>query len=258
VGTFDAGNPNINYSVDRFSEDGGKYIKEEGSERAGQQERAGKAEMYRKGMRREEAQKILLERIGKDRNTVLKNDSSGEEARLSIRSIHKMTSGAAVKKTVENGFTEELHHAVASDIEHLYKNALKVLEHSDRGNDTNIKAMHRFAAPLNIENAVAYITVKESTEHGRALYSVESIEIEKLAGMLKELYDASHLGSFPLARASLYKDNINKLRAAVNSQAKENKKSSGAATDDNFVDLGDAPEPAETDATGAPRPLSQP
>jgi len=198
---------------------GKDYIKggddSRGAEQLGE---ADKAEMYKKGMSRQEAQKILLERIDRSHTTTLKNDDSGEEAKLSIRSINKMISGAAVKKTVENGFTEEFHHAVASDIEYLYKHALKVLEHSDRENDPNIKAMHRFAVSLGVEDAVAYITVKESTEHGKALYSVESMKIEKLAGMLKELYDASHLGSFPLTRASLYEDNISKLRAAVNSK----------------------------------------
>jgi len=38
--------------------------------------------------------------------------------------------------------------------------------------------MHRFVAPLFGDNA-AYITVKEATEHGKRIYSVELIEMRK-------------------------------------------------------------------------------
>ena len=53
---------------------------------------------------------------------------------------------------------------------------------------------------------VVYITVKESVLHGKRIYSVERIEIEKLAGILEEAREISPT-LFPSARASY---NINK------------------------------------------------
>jgi len=123
-----------------------------------------------------------------------------------------MTSDAAVEKSMANGFSAEQHYTVASDIIFLFKASTKLFEHTDRNGDINVKAMHRFATPLNIKDAVAYITVKESAEHGKTIYSVEIIEMEKLVGIIRELYEKSPRLS-PSARASL-KDNIAKLKAS--------------------------------------------
>ncbi len=71
------------------------------------------------------------------------------------------------------------------NIENLFKNSVKVLTHADRNSDPNVVAMHRFATPL-FENNTAYITVKEATEQGKRIYSVELIEIGKLEGILNE------------------------------------------------------------------------
>jgi len=204
-----------------------------------------------------------------------------------------------VRKSLDNGFTREQHYAAASDIDSLFKKSVQVMSHADKYGDPNVKAIHRFAAPLFGDN-VAYITVKESTEHGKRIYTVELMEIGKLEGVLDGARNASHslpssnfpennkkgLGGmleeavetplhtsrapspqsggileeaqaeapthFPSPR--LYRDNINKLRAAVNSK---NKKSFGPATVDNFIDLSDLDEAASPAPPSGRRALKQ-
>ena len=96
-----------------------------------------------------------------------------------------MLSSLAVNKSKANGFTAEQHFAVASDIDNLYRNSVKVLTHNDKNNDQNIAAIHRFVAPTFGDNA-AYITIKEATAHGKRIYSVEVIELGKLEGHVNE------------------------------------------------------------------------
>jgi hypothetical protein len=94
------------------------------------------------------------------------------------------------KKSVNNGFTKEQHFAVVSDIDNLFRNSVKVLTHPDKSKDPNVKAMHRFAASL-FGNNIAYITVKEATEQGKRIYTVELIEMGKLEGFLNEVKSKS-------------------------------------------------------------------
>ena len=142
------------------------------------------AKMYQAGMTREEAKSRLLGLLDKDGALLLKNDDSGETAWLGKKSIEKMVSGAAVNKSEGNGFTAKQHYAVVSDIDRLFKGAIKILERPDKNGDPNV-FIHRFAAPIGFNDAVAYITVKEIRQHDRKkLYSVELIEIGKLEGTL--------------------------------------------------------------------------
>ena len=138
-----------------------------------------KADMYQMGTDRSSAV-MRLENLIKSNNNqpIVIRSKDGEEAKLSKNSIQKLVSEDAIKKSVDNGFKREQHFAAVADIDNLFKNSVKVLSHPDRNNDPNIKAMHRFAAPLFGDNA-AYITVKEATEHGKRIYSVELIEMRK-------------------------------------------------------------------------------
>jgi len=179
-----------------------------------------KVYMYKQGITRQEAHAKLFERIGENQEIKLKNIGDGEEVLLSRKGVRKMTSEDAVKKSIANGFTPKQHFAVASDIECLFNKSFKVAKHSDKNGDANILAMHRFAAPLGVEDAVAYITVKESAEHGKRIYSIENMKIEKLESTLRDLNEVNRSGTLS-QRASLYIDNINKLRAAVNSKNKK-------------------------------------
>jgi len=123
---------------------------------------------------------MRLENLIKSNNNqpIVIRSKDGEEAKLSKNSIQKLVSEDAIKKSVDNGFKREQHFAAVADIDNLFRNSVKVLSHPDRNNDPNIKAMHRFVAPLFGDNA-AYITVKEATEHGKRIYSVELIEMRK-------------------------------------------------------------------------------
>jgi hypothetical protein len=138
-----------------------------------------KADIYQRGTDRSSAV-MRLENLIKSNNNqpIVIRSKDGEEAKLSKNSIQKLVSEDAIKKSVDNGFKREQHFAAVADIDNLFRNSVKVLSHPDRNNDPNIKAMHRFAAPLFGDNA-AYITVKEATEHGKRIYSVELIEMRK-------------------------------------------------------------------------------
>jgi len=210
-------------------------------------------------MKYEEARQKLLGLLGENNETTLENDNDGGEARLSKSSIGKLMANTTVRKSLDNGFTREQHYAAVSDVDNLFRKSVKVISHADKYGDPNVKAIHRFAAPLFGDN-IAYITIKESTEHGKRLYTVELMKIGKLVGMLEEARDKSpthfpstslnhenenninglggmleeavetplHTSRAPSPKSGgftpprLYNDNINKLRAAVN---RKNKKS---------------------------------
>ena len=156
-----------------------------------------KAKEYQNGTDRHNAVKRLAELIKSNNNEpLIVKSKDGEEARLSKNSIGKLVSNNATEKSVANGFTKEQHFAAAADIDNLFANSTKVLSRPDRSGDPNVKAIHRFAAPLFGDNA-AYITVKEATEHGKRIYTVELIEMGKLEGKLNE--DTSSITALGIA-----------------------------------------------------------
>jgi len=145
-----------------------------------------RADIYQKGTDRKNAIMRLENLIKKNNNQpILIRSKDGEEAKLSKTSISKLVSGVAVEKSVANGFTADQHFAAAADIDNLFRNSVKVSTRPDRTGDQNVKAIHRFAAPLFGDYA-AYITVKEATEQGKRIYTVELIEMGKLEGKLDE------------------------------------------------------------------------
>jgi len=244
AGTFDSGNPDI-----RFARRGrgGDYIKGKSSQDEGRGDIMAKAEMYRKGIRSEDAYKKLFARIEESGDVVtLRNDNDGEEALLSKRSVRKLLSGKATDKSVANGFTAGQHFAVAADIEDVFAGSVKILSRPDRDGNQDV-TIHRFATPLHFKDAMAFLTVKESKPSGKRMYSVELMEIKKLGGMLEETGEISR--AHPLSELDLddggnlthpenlprglpaaprvYNNNIRKLREAVNSKTKKGEKSSG-------------------------------
>jgi len=150
-----------------------------------------KIEMYQRGMKYEESRQKLLNLLGVNSGIMLKNGNDGEEARLSKPSIGKLVSNTAVRKSMDNGFSREQHYAVVSDIDNLYSCASEVWNHPDKYGNTDV-VIHRLAAPLYFDNAVAYITVKESAHRGRKIYSAELMTIEKLGGILEGARSSSH------------------------------------------------------------------
>jgi hypothetical protein len=171
-----------------------------------------KAEMYRRGIIYKDAKEKLASLLGGHGEVLFRNDNGGEVARLSKTSVGKLLSNAAVQKSINNGFTREQHYAVASDIDNLFKASFKLFEQPDNRGIPGV-FIHRFAIPLNLDDAVAYITVKESMQHsGKRIYSIELIKIEKLGGMLEEAR-ANPLTLHPAP--SFHDGNIAKLKTAV-------------------------------------------
>ncbi len=136
-----------------------------------------------KGIRRREASEILAGLRGQSYT----NHSTGIVARLASRGAGKLVSDEAVEKTSRNGFTRGQHYALASKIDTLFENAVLIEDRPDRDGDVNIKSIKRFAHPVTIgtTDAVAWITVKESTKHGNRIYSVEGIKIAALSPYVK-------------------------------------------------------------------------
>ena len=151
-----------------------------------------KVEMYRRGMSREEARAKLASLIGGPGNQIVfRNDSNGEEASLTNKSVGKLVSDPAALKSERNGFTREQHYAAASDIDSIFKNSVKLLERPDRRGNPDV-TIHRFGAPLHFNDAIALITVKESRQHGKKVYSIELMDMDKLGSMLEEAREKSH------------------------------------------------------------------
>jgi len=150
-----------------------------------------RADMYRRGMSLKNSVDKLRELLKdySNENPLIIKSKDGEKARLGRSSIGKLTSNAAVQKSMDNGFTREQHYAAAADIDNLFRHSVKVLSRPDKSGDINV-TIHRFAAPLFDDNA-AYITVKESVQHGKRIYSAELMEIKRLGGILEEAQDKS-------------------------------------------------------------------
>lgn len=114
-------------------------------------------------------------------NTDLSNDSTGIKAKLSSTGLNKMTSGAAIQKSVKNGFSGNQHFETVKRIVELYKKAKLVKTHEDRTGAENV-IIKRFVSQDKMNDGTkfdALITVKESVEHGHRIYSLELDEINK-------------------------------------------------------------------------------
>jgi hypothetical protein len=150
-----------------------------------------KAETYREGLSRKEARAKLAALIGgAGKQIALRNDSNGEEASLTNKSVGKLVSDPAALKSERNGFTREQHYAAASNIDSIFKHSVKLLERPDRHGNPDV-TIHRFGAPLHFNDALALITVKESRQHGKKVYSIELMDMDKLGSMLEEAREKS-------------------------------------------------------------------
>ena len=117
------------------------------------------------------------------------NRETGISARLSSTGAGKLISNAATGKTQANGFSKEQHNALAAMIDELFENAYFVSSKPDDGGDKNIASIKRFVCPVTVADteAGAYITIKESVQHGHRIYSVEGIKIEELSPMVRRV-----------------------------------------------------------------------
>lgn len=128
---------------------------------------------------RKEIREHLTNVKGKD----LPNDATGIKAKLSSEGINKMTSGPAIKKSIDNGFSGDQHFEAVKRIVDLYKEAKLIKTHPDKNGDKNV-TMKRFVAQDKMKDGTpfdALITLKETVEHGHRIYSLELDEINKAA-----------------------------------------------------------------------------
>ena len=126
----------------------------------------------------DEAVQKLTELSGKP----LMNLDTRIEATINSTQRNKIVSKAALDKSILNGFSARQHNAAAAAIDRLWRHAVMLESGPDKSGDANISSIKRFAAPILFGNAqaAAYITAKESVEHGHRIYSLELTEIKML------------------------------------------------------------------------------
>lgn len=116
-------------------------------------------------------------------HTDIKNTATGINAKIAMEGLNKMTSGPAIKKSVDNGFTGSQHFEAVKKIVDLYKKARLIKTHADKNGSKDVQ-IKRFVAQDKMKDGTNYdalITVKESIEHGHRIYSLELDEINKAA-----------------------------------------------------------------------------
>ena len=134
-----------------------------------------KEEIYRL---RESTKQMLHNIAGKN----ITNAHDGRIAQVSKKNIGKMVSDKAIAKSVANGFSAMEHFNAVNDIESLYKNAIFKETTADKHGEIYLK-IHRYNAQF--ENANALITLKETTEHGNKIYT---LELEGLEAPTKQVH----------------------------------------------------------------------
>lgn len=110
------------------------------------------------------------------------NRATGITARLSSSAKGKLVSNKATGKSKANGFSREQHNVLAANVGRLFEAARLVESRPDRAKDANVISIKRFARNVffGTREAVAWITIKESRQHGHHIYSVEAIKVEAL------------------------------------------------------------------------------
>ena len=110
------------------------------------------------------------------------NRRTGIAARLSSGAKGKLVSNKATGKSKANGFSREQHNILAANVGTLFVDARLVESRPDRMGDANVISIKRFARNVffGYMEAVAWITIKGSRQHGHHIYSVEAIKVEAL------------------------------------------------------------------------------
>ena len=128
------------------------------------------------------------------------NVRTGIGAQLSSSAKGKLISNKATGKSTANGYTREQHNALAANIDRIYAAAGLVSSNPDRNGDANIVSIKRFATKVVFGDkpAGAWITVKESRQHGHHIYSVEAIKLGTLDRKVEVVSgNAPHASSVP-------------------------------------------------------------
>jgi len=123
-----------------------------------------------------EAQELIRPLI----DIAITNDKLGMVATLSSRTIKKLGSEKATRKSV----SPALHAKAVANIDFLYKNAEFDVVHQDYKNNRRVRQIHRLGALMFDEKNGEYIpvaiTVKEFYDKGgNRIYSIEALDVNK-------------------------------------------------------------------------------
>ncbi|WP_194145520.1 hypothetical protein, partial [Helicobacter apodemus] len=112
-------------------------------------------------------------------NKDIVNIATNIKAQISSTGINKIASKKAVDKSINNGFSRDEHFKAGENINKLFENATLKSTKADKNQSPHLRAIYRFDSPLLINNkeANALITLKESIENGKKIYSLELEEL---------------------------------------------------------------------------------
>lgn len=108
----------------------------------------------------------------------LVNAATGMKAVVSRNTLDKMLSSKAVQKSE----TPSTHSMAVANADTLFEQAILGWSKPDRADDLNIKAVHRFFAPLVVDGRTKLVklTVKETTlDRANSLYTLEAVELNE-------------------------------------------------------------------------------
>jgi hypothetical protein len=131
-----------------------------------------------------------------------KNADTGDDLRISNKTIGKYISESAVTKSVN----KDVHLSTLKILPEVVKTALLKEVHADRANDQHIKDIQRLYGSVNYEGTIypVKLTVKRYQNHENKVYSYEVIAIENPTA------DGQGFNGNPLG-------NLNKDQASTNS-----------------------------------------
>ena len=125
--------------------------------------------------------KEILHRLG---DKPLKNAATGIEASVSKRGRGKLISASARRLSEENGYQTADHLLAAANTEQLFEHAvLSQTKEDENGELLGIKLFSALVI-LHEKPAVACFTVKETSNAGHKIYTVQLLELKKPAGTL--------------------------------------------------------------------------
>jgi len=107
----------------------------------------------------------------------LTNAETGMCAVISNSALGKILSQSSVRNSV----SQQAHHQAAANVDMLFVLATHRRKKNDRDNNTNIKAIHHFNAPMPFDAEILEVSmmVKElaNPQHGNILYTLAALKI---------------------------------------------------------------------------------
>ena len=122
-----------------------------------------------------------------ENHTPIINKNDGRTALITAKNINKLSSDRAAKESIDNGFNEQKHFAVANHLPKLYENAKFRDTMPDKNGYDNLQ-IHHYTADfvLDGEPAQAKITLKEVIDGQNAGNRIYTLELESVAKLPTE------------------------------------------------------------------------